>query len=425
MNFNDLILLLDNRSETIKQLASMEVPYQIDNEGCEYYKTKDGYRIEYPNGSKYWYVNGKLHRLDGPAVEYPGPNGHGHVGWLQNGEYHRIDGPAYEDDNGQKGWYINGKQMTEKQFNKWRVKHNPIKESRLDIIKQLASMEVPDIIDHCGNEYYNTKDGYRVEYVDGDRGWYANDTYHRLDGPAYEMADGTKMWYINGRRHRVDGPAIERADGSKAWYINGKKMTEEEFNQWRAKNNPIKESRLETIKQLASMEVPYEIDKNGNEYYKTKDGYRVEYAYGGKIWYNANFQNHRLDGPAVEYADGSKYWFVNDKPMTEEEFNRWRAKHNPIKESRAENLKHLASMEIPYRVDDEGCEYYKTKDGYRLECPNGFKIWYNAKGEPHRLDGPAAEWSNGDKSWYINGEQMTENQFNRWRAWIAKNNPVT
>ena len=26
--------------------------------------------ITYANGTKYWYLNGKLHRTDGPAVEY-------------------------------------------------------------------------------------------------------------------------------------------------------------------------------------------------------------------------------------------------------------------------------------------------------------------------------------------------------------------
>jgi len=27
-------------------------------------------RIEYRNGTKYWYLNGKRHRTDGPAVEW-------------------------------------------------------------------------------------------------------------------------------------------------------------------------------------------------------------------------------------------------------------------------------------------------------------------------------------------------------------------
>jgi hypothetical protein len=259
MNFNDLILILDNRSETIKQLASMELPYEIDEYGNEFYKTKDGYRVEDANGTKEWYVNDKRHRLDGPAIE----RADGDKYWFVNGKLHRTDGPAVERADGSKFWFVNDKIMTAVEFNRWRAKHNPIKESRLDIIKQLASMEIPHIVDHGGNEYYNTKDGYRVEYVDGDKAWFANGNYHRLDGPAVEWADGTKMWYINGRRHRVDGPAVEGANGTKTWWVEGKR--------------------------------------------------------------------HRLDGPAVESADGYKEWWVNDENMTEDEFNKWRAKHNPIK----------------------------------------------------------------------------------------------
>jgi hypothetical protein len=44
---------------------------------------------------------------------------------------------------------------------------------------------------------------------------------------------------------------------------------------------------------------------------------------------------------------------------------------------------------------------------------NGTKCWYNAKDQRHREDGPAIEWSNGYKSWYINGQQLTEAE---WRA---------
>lgn len=31
--------------------------------------------------------------------------------------------------------------------------------------------------------------------------------------------------------------------------------------------------------------------------------------------------------------------------------------------------------------------------------------WRNQKDELHKLDGPAIEWKNGDKSWYVNGER--------------------
>ena len=63
-------------------------------------------------GSKEWRLNGKYHREDGPAVEYPG----GTKQWWLNGKYHREDGPAVEYANGTKEWYLNGEQLTEEEF---------------------------------------------------------------------------------------------------------------------------------------------------------------------------------------------------------------------------------------------------------------------------------------------------------------------
>jgi len=34
----------------------------------------------------------------------------------------------------------------------------------------------------------------------------------------------------------------------------------------------------------------------------------------------------------------------------------------------------------------------------------GAKIYYNSKGEVHRLDGPAIEWSSRTKQWYKEGK---------------------
>jgi hypothetical protein len=56
------------------------------------------------DGSKFWYLNGILHREDGPAVEYINGNKY----WYLNGQRHRIDGPAFEDVNNYKAWYLNG-----------------------------------------------------------------------------------------------------------------------------------------------------------------------------------------------------------------------------------------------------------------------------------------------------------------------------
>ena len=63
-------------------------------------------------GSKEWYVNGKLHREDGPAVEYA----NGTKEWCVNGRLHREDGPAVEWADGTKSWWINGKRLSENEF---------------------------------------------------------------------------------------------------------------------------------------------------------------------------------------------------------------------------------------------------------------------------------------------------------------------
>jgi len=63
-------------------------------------------------GSKSWYLNGKLHRTDGPAVEHA----NGHKWWCLNDKLHRTDGPAIEWADGSKFWYINGIQYSEEDF---------------------------------------------------------------------------------------------------------------------------------------------------------------------------------------------------------------------------------------------------------------------------------------------------------------------
>jgi hypothetical protein len=106
--------------------------------------------VKYTDGSKSWYLNGKLHREDGPAKEYA----YGTKSWWLNGKRHRTDGSAIEHFDGTKQWYLNGKQH--------RV------------------------------------DGPAYEDADGSKQWYLNDQLHREDGPAIEDADGTKRWFLNG-----------------------------------------------------------------------------------------------------------------------------------------------------------------------------------------------------------------------------------
>jgi hypothetical protein len=63
--------------------------------------------------TKRWYLNGKFHREDGPAIEFAD----GTKYWYLNGKLHREDGPAVEWANGDKYWCLNNKKLTQAEFN--------------------------------------------------------------------------------------------------------------------------------------------------------------------------------------------------------------------------------------------------------------------------------------------------------------------
>jgi hypothetical protein len=68
--------------------------------------------VEYFNGNKAWYLNGKYHRVDGPAFEYSS----GTKSWYLYGKLHRVDGPAIELHNGDKSWCLNGKKYSQDEW---------------------------------------------------------------------------------------------------------------------------------------------------------------------------------------------------------------------------------------------------------------------------------------------------------------------
>ena len=101
-------------------------------------------------GTVRWYWRGRLHREDGPAIEWA----NGSKEWYRNGLLHRDDGPAIEWASGDKWWFKDGL---------------------------------------CHRD-----GGPAFEGANGDKEWYRNGQLHRDDGPAVEFADGTKEWYRNG-----------------------------------------------------------------------------------------------------------------------------------------------------------------------------------------------------------------------------------
>jgi hypothetical protein len=86
------------------------------------------YTVEvYESGTKHWYLNGKKHREDGPAVEYID----GGESWYLNGKRHREDGPAVDWDDGTKEWYLNGEELTEEEH---KATMNPVEEMTVEEI---------------------------------------------------------------------------------------------------------------------------------------------------------------------------------------------------------------------------------------------------------------------------------------------------
>ena len=136
---------------------------------------EDGPAVEYKNGGKEWWVNGRLHREDGPAVENGGPfNG---KEWWVNGRLHREDGPAMESTV-RLEWWVNG---------------------------QLHRINNPAV----------------VSLVTSYRAWWICGQQYREGGPAVSLNLGsesgamTEQYWRGNRLHRIDGPAyVSRSYGS-------------------------------------------------------------------------------------------------------------------------------------------------------------------------------------------------------------------
>jgi len=72
------------------------------------------------DGNKFWYVNDKFHRIDGPAII----SSDGTQTWCINGKLHREDGPAIIRANGKQEWWINGNRISDKDIIKWQEQYN-------------------------------------------------------------------------------------------------------------------------------------------------------------------------------------------------------------------------------------------------------------------------------------------------------------
>ena len=77
----------------------------------------DGPAIEWADGTKEWWHNGMRHRTDGPAIEWAD----GTKAWYLNDKRHRTDGPAIEWTDGTKEWWLNGQHLGDGDIGFWAL----------------------------------------------------------------------------------------------------------------------------------------------------------------------------------------------------------------------------------------------------------------------------------------------------------------
>lgn len=122
---------------------------QIDAHAYEALPSKRGaYTYTNEDGQRWYLVDGKAHREDGPALVYAD----GTCMWYHKGECHRIGAPAVCTPEGYEQWYLFG---------------------------LLHREDGPAVVDPRKAQ----------------REWWFRGMRHRVDGPAVERANGMQWWW--------------------------------------------------------------------------------------------------------------------------------------------------------------------------------------------------------------------------------------
>jgi hypothetical protein len=116
---------------------------KIDPDGTQYWylngkhHREDGPAVIYPSGRQVWYLNGNIHREDGPAVIHP----NGTQLWYLNGNIHREDGPAFIDPDGTQEWWLNDNEITD-EVNDWAKERNIDLNNTTSDVMHILQMEL-------------------------------------------------------------------------------------------------------------------------------------------------------------------------------------------------------------------------------------------------------------------------------------------
>ena len=198
---------------------------------------------------KQWYLNGKRHRKNGPAIEFstkeknwcidgmlhrdhdlPAVIGKKSLMWFNRGMLCRIhsDKPSMISKTYQAWYYMdflhrdkNKPAVVYKNKNKnefWelgsRIVYRKIRFKDFTETRKINKSKKKYLIS-------NIDDLPAIEYANGTKEWRFNGNLHRdNDLPAIEYANGDKEWWCLGKRHRNKGPAVIIGN-KKYWYKKG------------------------------------------------------------------------------------------------------------------------------------------------------------------------------------------------------------
>lgn len=68
-----------------------------------------------------------------------------------------------------------------------------------------------------------------------------------------------------------------------------------------------------------------------------------------------------------------------------------------------------------FEINDNGYKFwynnFHSADGPAIEYDDGHKEWW-INNKLHRTDGPAVEYANGNKEWWVSGIKYSEEEYN-------------
>ena len=239
----------------------------------------DGPAIIHSDGlSKEWFVLGRRHRLDGPAVQAYHVSKFGNINlirqeWWVNGRLHKEDGPA--------------------------------------VIAKDSRGNCPSIISKNQNITLGVPNHELIE----SHAWYRDGKLHREGGPAVKLTGSSgrvsEIWFINGRIHRKDGPAVTKKEKdyeTNLWHYNGKMHRDGDLPAWIGGSTKHNTSFVKWFKNgnLHREGGPAELASGGYfAWYKDgklhRDGglpARFGPTYNEILWYEEG-RLHRVDGPST------------------------------------------------------------------------------------------------------------------------------